>query len=202
MGYAEEYIKRKQEQTSSSKDGSSSKSKSYSEYYTEKIKSRNIESISENLTARLNSWLESSSNYAWNYQNKMSAQALDHTATYDSSSADWLSKLTEQKSALDAEREWLYNTVNSYKDFYDSEWVESVLKALDDGNSANDSVFKGAEEYNKYWSSFGSEDAYNEWSDYYSKYGYLTGSEDFAEKSKYKSTYRGGEKFSALANTY
>lgn len=159
----EEYIKNKR----ANQGGSSSDEKQTQSFDVETyIKGKDIKFMTKDLPARLNSWLESSSNYAFNYQNKMSGTTLDYTAAYDSSSADWLSELTEQKSALDAEREWLYSTINSYKDFYDSEWVESVLKALDDGSSANDSVFKAAEEYNKYWSSFGSEDAYNEWANY------------------------------------
>ena len=92
--------------------------------------------VGENLTNRVNTWLENHNNYISNYQTRNSGRKFNYEDSYVSDSADWLNTISQQKSAFDTEADSILAQLDQYKGYFNDEWVESVRKTLTDARSA------------------------------------------------------------------
>lgn len=93
-----------------------------------------------------------------------------------------------------------------YRDMYDADYgegtVDSILSALDEGDSFLAGVRESLGNEYDFWSQFEDEDDYGTYLKG-KEYAALAENDDFAEKSKYVSTYQPGtEKFNAWTGTY
>ena len=112
------------------------------------------------------------------------------SSAYDSRSTTW----KDLNARADVVSAWLYKNRNNIDREYYDEFNRYLDSLRSDGSSVLD-AFKGEADYYSNWAT---EDEYNEWN----KYSFVPQSSDFAEKSKYNSTYRGGEKYNAFTNMY
>ena len=113
------------------------------------------------------------------------------SSLYDSKSAAW-KDLSARADVLAA---YFYKNRNN---FTDADKYASTMGGLNEIRSSASDILKSFQAEADYYSNFATEDEFNEWN----KYSYIPESSDFAEKSKYVSTYRGGEKYNAFANMY
>lgn len=93
-----------------------------------------------------------------------------------------------------------------YRDMYDADYgegtVDRILSALDEGDSFLAGVRESLGNEYDFWSQFEDEDDYGTYLKG-KEYAALAENDDFAEKSKYVSTYQPGtEKFNAWTGTY
>lgn len=93
-----------------------------------------------------------------------------------------------------------------YRDMYDADYgegtVDRILSALDEGDSFLAGVRESLGNEYEFWSQFEDEDDYGTYLKG-KEYAALAENDDFAEKSKYVSTYQPGtEKFNAWTGTY
>ena len=112
------------------------------------------------------------------------------SSSYDSRSRLW----NELSTRADTISAWAYKNRSNLTD----EGYANLTKDLNEIRGSGSNILKSFQTEADYYSNWATEDEYNEWN----KYSYITGLDDFAEKSKYVSTYRGGEKYNAFTNTY
>lgn len=97
---------------------------------------------------------------------------------YDTSKA--LDELAQQS------REYR-NFFTANRDRYDEDRANRIFQSLDSGDSYLSGARENANQQEKFWKQFQSEDEYNNWKKW-QEYEALRGNSDFAEKSQYKST--------------
>lgn len=112
------------------------------------------------------------------------------SSSYDSRNTAW----QELSARADTIGAWAYKNRSSFT----NEGYASLTKDLNEIRNSASNILKSFQAEADYYSHFATEDEFNEWN----KYSYIPESSDFAEKSKYVSTYRGGEKYNAFSNMY
>ena len=113
------------------------------------------------------------------------------SSSYESRNATW-KDLSARADVLEA---YYYKNRNNFKD---ADGYASTMGGLNDIRSGASDILKAFQAEADYYSNFATEDEFNEWN----KYSHIPEASDFAEKSKYKSTYRGGEMYNAFSNMY
>ena len=113
------------------------------------------------------------------------------SSSYDSRNSAW-NELSKRADTIEA---YYYKNRNNVKN---EDGYASMINDLNEIRSSASKILKSFQTEADYYSNWATEDEYNEWN----KYSYITGLDNFAEKSKYVSTYRGGEKYNAFTNTY
>ena len=115
---------------------------------------KNIESVSSQITSRLNTWLSNNKNYISNANVRFAKN------DYRSDTSEWLNTVTTQRDNFTKEAENIKKLLNQYKDFFGNDYVNSVYEALDGNLKAQDSVINAANKDLEYWSQWESEDDY------------------------------------------
>ena len=138
--------------------------------------------VGENLTNRVNTWLENHNNYITNYQTRNSGRKFNYEDSYVSDSADWLNTISQQKSAFDTEADSILAQLDQYKGYFNDEWVESVRKTLTDARSAQDIILANSTKDNEWWSSFGNEELVNAFGSAEDAYKYYQRSDGYRQK--------------------
>lgn len=153
------------------------------------------------------------------FSNRFFDSVSKNAITYDTATRT----MESLNKRYDTIQGWLYKNRNNL----DQETYNSVSSAFDGLKSSLDSAkdyysqWESDEDYQTSLRQFGYQQKYQgkgfdqiqalladmedgEEKDWLAshKYGFLRNAEDFAEKSKYTTTYRGGEKFNALTGTY
>lgn len=151
-----------------------------------------------------NSWLEQMNRFSGKAGNEYQSRTGD---TYQS--AEDITKYRDDTyRSLDAlsKRGQDYKTYfTAYKSMYDElygeEATQQILSALTEGDSYLKDLRGGVDSVYNYWSQFKDENDYNTYQRG-KEYAALAEKPDFAEKSQYKSTANGQEKFNAWSGTY
>lgn len=138
--------------------------------------------VGENLTNRVNTWLENHNNYITNYQTRNSGRKYNYEDSYVSDSASWLETVSKQKSNFDAEADSILAQLDQYKGYFNDEWVESVRKTLTDARSAQDIILANSTKDNEWWSSFGNEELVNAFGSAENAYKYYQRSDGYRQK--------------------
>ena len=112
------------------------------------------------------------------------------SSSYDSRNTSW----QDLNTRADTVEAWLYKNRNSI----DGNVYDSLNKWLADFRGVGSSIINSFKSEVDYYSNWETEDDYNEWN----KYSWVPQASDFEEKSKYVSTYRGGEVYSPFAGMY
>lgn len=146
-----------------------------------------------------NSWLES--------VNGLSSQLGSDYQSWDGkfqSAADF----GKYRDDNDARISVMQNRANAYRtyfqdnrDKYGEDTVNGVLSTLDQGSKYLEELRGGLNSEYDFWSQFKDENDYNTYQRG-KEYAALAEKPDFAEKSQYKSTANGQEKFNAWSGTY
>ena len=171
----QEYAKkRKQGGANNGNGNSNSKRFSVQEY----VKQRNIPQVGEYLNSSINSWLKKNKSFYAGYNSRIGRyqdkDVLDWS--YESDSSDWLSSLTTQKGNLENEANEIRTWLDSYKDYLDKDYYNSVIEALNGNINQYEGIISHATDLNKHWSQWETEDAYKEW---------VAGQVDYNEKLNY-----------------
>lgn len=150
--YKERYAER-QKQRENQGVGSSYKDR----YLARSIESGklDIESIGNEISERVNTWLKNNENYFGNANNRFA----DNTS-YRADTSDWLSTATNQHSSFQAEAERIKYMLDQYKGFFSEDYVSSVTKALDDNLKAHETILSNYTKDHEYWSQWENEDLY------------------------------------------
>lgn len=122
------------------------------------------------------------------------------------SMTDYLDKTNRNIDSFTRTADDYRNYFTAYRDMYDELYgagtTERIFSTLDEGKSYLESVRGNLYSEAAFWSQFSDEDDYNTYRRG-QEYAALADAEDFAEKSKYVSTYKPGtEKFNAWSGTY
>ena len=139
--------------------------------------------VADEITSRVNTWMQNSSNFNANFQNRYE----NGNDSYRSDSSDWLSKVTTQKNNFDKEASNIKSMLDAYKDYLNPEWSNSIKTALDQSSARQSEILKYSSEDNAYWSQWDSADAYKQYVDYKNEYDKTTVAKkaaDFEEYSK------------------
>lgn len=113
------------------------------------------------------------------------------SSSYESRNATW-QELSKRADIIEA---YYFKNRNNFKN---ADGYASMIGGLNDIRSGASDILKSFKAEADYYSNFATEDEFNEWN----KYSHIPEASDFAEKSKYVSTYRGGENFSPITGTY
>ena len=188
MGVMDRYYEKKKKKTETSEGNSTTSgvaeryelNKFYNQFDTTGVNSEYINSFKTDAESFLNS---AKSSYG-------SLEYSSASSTYDTLSNTW-KDLDTKRNTIAA---WLYKNRSAV----DEETYNSIAKYLDTFNSDAQSILDSFKSEVDYYSNWATEDEYNEWN----KYSWVPQSSDFEEKSKYVSTYRGGEKFNPWTGMY
>ena len=154
----EEWKKKREESTSDSQ----SKNSDYNNWL---LKSGKLNSVGEEISNRVNAWLQNNNDFLANHNNRIGnnqgKDILDWT--YVSDSADWRSTVAKQHLNFKAESNNIKSLLNQYKDYFSEDYVNSVIDALDGNLEVQGGVLASATEQDKFWSEFETEDAYKSW---------------------------------------
>ena len=129
--------------------------------------------IGNNITSRVNKWLENHNNYISNYQKRYAGRKYSYEDSYVNDSGSWLETINKQKSAFDAEADSILAYMDQYSRYLDADWVKSVKDTLTGARGQQSSILESATKDNEWWSSFGSEElvkAYGSAEDAYKYY--------------------------------
>ena len=151
MGVRELYEKRKEEEK---QEGKSSSNSGVRHLYTVK----NLDKIGQSITNRVNTYLENHNSYINDYQNRYSNRKGNYEDAYVSDSADWYSTVSKRNIGFDTEVNSILSYIDQYKDYLDADWVKSVKEALTGTREQQKAIYDIADNDNKYWSSFGTDD--------------------------------------------
>ena len=220
MGVEERYKKRKEsEKTNTLYNG-----------VENRYLSKNIETVGKEISNRVNTWLANNNNYFSNAQSRFSGKstkyrsdASDWLTTVTTQRENFQKEAESIKATLSQYKDFFGEEyVNSvYKA------LDGNLKAQEDIINASSkdleywSQWESEDEYNTAYRMYGYQQKYTgkgyndiitalngladgeekEWLNS-NKYGLLKNAADFADNSKYVSTYRGGEKFNYLSGMY
>ena len=148
-------------QNSNTGNGSSYDSFDFDDYYIR----QNFTQIGASLTSSINNWLKNNESFFTNYNSRLGRyEGKDYLDwSYESDSGDWLSSLATQKTNLENEAKEIRTWLDQYKDYLDPEYYNSVAKALKGNTNEYEGIISRATEINKHWSTWETEDAYNEW---------------------------------------
>ena len=128
----------------------------------ERWTANNINDISDNLTSRINTWIESSNNYIANYQNRLGGRTGTYKDSYVSDAAHWMSRVDAQRRALDREAESIKKTLSQYGDYFNSDWLDEVTSIFDNGKKTHESIVSAATSDRDYWAQW-DEESYGKW---------------------------------------
>ena len=158
MGFdVAEYSKKRKEQQGQTGNSENTTLKSFDVNYYSKY--RNVESVGESITNRINKWIQNNNVFIDNYNKRYESG----NEAYRADSSDWLSTITTQKNNFDKEAESIKSTLEQYKEFFEEDWLNSVYEALDGNSKVQSDIITGSTEDSKFWSSFKTEDDYNKW---------------------------------------
>lgn len=143
--------------------------------------------------------------------NDFSAQ-ITKAYTARSQSYQTPERLGAYKAMTDRQIDALLGRVKSAREYYSSnraaveviygkETADTIFSALDESQSYLENVRTDLENERSFWGQFGTEEAYNAWRKL-QDYQDIPNRTDYAEKSRYNTTYRGGEKFNAWTGSY
>ena len=122
-------------------------------------KYQNADKVGEDITNRINKWVNNNNNFINNYKNRYK----DGSKTYRTDSDDWLNTISSQKSNFDKEAENIRKMLDAYKGVFDSKWVDSIYKALDEGTKIQGDIIKTSTDDKNFWSNFKDEKEFNLW---------------------------------------
>ena len=117
--------------------------------------------VGTNITNRVNTWLKNHDTYISNYQTRNAGRKYDYSDSYVRDSADWLTKVSQQKSAFDAEADSILAYMDQYKGYLDADWMKSVRDTLTSARGQQSIVLENSTKDNEWWSSFGTEEMVN-----------------------------------------
>lgn len=137
--------------------------------------------VADEITSRVNTWMQNSSNFNANFQNRYE----NGNDSFRSDSSDWLSKVTTQKNNFDKEASNIKSMLDAYKDYLNPEWSNSIKTALDQSSARQSEILKYSSEDNAYWSQWDSADAYKQYIDYKKEYDKTTVAKNAADFDEY-----------------
>ena len=120
-------------------------------------RAKSAEKIGQELSTRVNTWLENNNNFVFNYQQRY----RDGNDKYRADSSDWLSTVSTQKSNFETEAQNIKALLTDYRDYFDPEWVSEVEKTLDGGIGIQGQILSDSEKDSQFWSKWDNEEAYN-----------------------------------------
>ena len=137
--------------------------------------------VADEITSRVNTWMQNSSNFNANFQNRYE----NGNDSFRSDSSDWLSKITTQKNNFDKEASNIKSMLDAYKDYLNPEWSNSIKAALGQSSARQSEILKYSSEDNAYWSQWDSADAYKQYVDYKKEYDKTTVAKKYADFEEY-----------------
>ena len=142
--------------------------------------------VSADITNRVNTWLQNHSNYVTNHRNRYVGRKFNYEDTFRKDSKSWLDTVSKQADAFEAERQSILSYMDQYKGYLDEEWANSVRNALTTGSNAQKQIRDSATKDNEYWNSFGSD------KELVKKYGSAEGVYQYAQRANgYRNKYSG-----------
>ena len=143
--------------------GNSTTSNQSSGGWRDQLRSSATSVAANEITSRVNTWLQNHNNYISSYQNRYSSRKYTYDDPYVSDSASWLDTITKQKSEYDAEADSILSYMDQYSDYLDEDWMKSVREKLTSARGTQSQIIEASTKDNEYWSSFGSEDLLKEY---------------------------------------
>ena len=138
--------------TSSKKTGSDSKKandwRNYSKY------GDGTALVGGTVTERVNNWLTNHNSYITSYQDRYSGRKYNYEDSYVSDSADWLNKISQQKSEYDAEADSILEYMEQHKRYLDEKWLNEIKNTITSARSTQSSILDNVTKDNEYWAKF------------------------------------------------
>ena len=116
--------------------------------------------IADNITSRVNTWLQNHNNYLSNYQSRYKNRKYNYEDAYVKDSASWLETVSKQKSAFDAEADSILAYMDQYKGYIDADWEKSVRDTLTGARKQQAAILDNTDKDNQWWSNFKDEEEY------------------------------------------
>ena len=113
---------------------------------------------SNEITIRVNNWLNSHNTYVRDYENRYSGRKYSYDDAFVSDSADWLNTMSERKKTADAEADAILSYLNQNKGYLDAEWVKQVRDTITGARESQRQIVDIATQDNEWWNSFGTEE--------------------------------------------
>ena len=110
--------------------------------------------IGNDVTKRVNSWLDRNNSYLSSYNKRYESRKFTHEDAYVSDSASWLDTVKKQADDLETERQELITYINQNKRYLDPEWVKSVEEYLAGESTKHKGIIQRATQDNDYWKKF------------------------------------------------
>ena len=110
--------------------------------------------VGNNVTNRVNSWLQNYNSLTSDYQKRYSGRKGSYEDAYVSDSADWYDKVSQQVDSYEAERQEILSYLNKYGGHLDADWVEKIRNTLAKGRDTQLKIRDSAKKDNEYWSMF------------------------------------------------
>jgi site-specific DNA-cytosine methylase len=171
MGVKERYEKRK-------KDGEKSVYNGVKQRYL----SNSAEDAASSISDRVNTWLKNHDTYISNYRYRYGDRKNSYDDSYVSDSGSYLDTVTKQKSAFDAEADSILSYMDQYKDYFNSEWVDSVRNAISSARDTQKLVVEGATSDNDWWNSFGTDELVKQYGSAEKAYQYFQRDDGYRKK--------------------
>ena len=166
--------------TSSKKTGSDSKKandwRNYSKY------GDGTALVGGTVTERVNNWLTNHNSYITSYQDRYSGRKYNYEDSYVSDSADWLNKISQQKSEYDAEADSILEYMEQHKRYLDEKWLNEIKNTITSARSTQSSILDNVTKDNEYWSSFGNEDLVKQYGSAEDAYKYYQRDDSYRQK--------------------
>ena len=116
--------------------------------------------IANNITSRVNTWLQNHNNYLSNYENRYKGRKYTYDDPYVKDSASWLETVSKQKSNFDAEADSILAYMDQYKGYLDDDLVKSVQSTLTSARGQQAAILDNTAKDNEWWSNFKDESEY------------------------------------------
>ena len=166
--------------TSSKKTGSDSKKaddwRNYSKY------GDGTALVGGTVTERVNNWLTNHNSYITSYQDRYSGRKYNYEDSYVSDSADWLNKISQQKSEYDAEADSILEYMEQHKRYLDEKWLNEIKNTITSARNTQSSIIDNVTKDNEYWSSFGNEDLVKQYGSAEDAYKYYQRDDSYRQK--------------------
>ena len=116
--------------------------------------------VSENLTSRVNTWLQNHNNYVANYENRYKNRKYTYEDSYVKDSASWLDTVSKWKSNFDAEADSILAYMDRFEGYLDEDLAKSVRETLTGARGQQAAILDTTAKDNEWWSNFADENEY------------------------------------------
>ena len=149
-----DYLENEPDNGSSNKSTSNEKTGGWRDYSNFDVSSI----VGNNIVNSVNTYLENHNSYINDYQNRYSGRKGNYEDAYVSDSADWYKTVSKRNIDFNNQANSIISYMDQYKDYLDEDWMKQVREAITGTRDTQKAIYDIADNDNKYWSSFGTDE--------------------------------------------